>query len=51
MKSVRITKRMRKAVMLEMARKGGKNSRKNLTAEQRTALARKAAEARWGKEA
>jgi hypothetical protein len=32
-----------------IGRKGGRNSRKNLPPEERTALARKAAEARWGK--
>jgi hypothetical protein len=30
-----------------LGRKGGKNSRANLTPEQRTALAQKAAAARW----
>ena len=30
-----------------LGRKGGKNSRKNLTAEERTELARKAAAVRW----
>jgi hypothetical protein len=32
-----------------IGRKGGRNSRKNLKPEERTALARKAAKARWGK--
>jgi hypothetical protein len=32
-----------------LGRKGGKNSRVNLTPEKREALAKRAAEARWGK--
>jgi len=43
---------MRKAyaeLMSEYGRKGGSNSRKYLTPERRTELARKAAAARWGK--
>jgi hypothetical protein len=32
-----------------LGRKGGKNSRKNLTDEEKTTLAKKAAAARWGK--
>jgi hypothetical protein len=32
-----------------LGRKGGQNSRKNLTEEKRTALAKKAAAARWKK--
>jgi hypothetical protein len=32
-----------------LGRKGGKNSRKNLTPEQRTELGRRAVEARWKK--
>jgi hypothetical protein len=31
-----------------LGKKGGKNSRKNLTPEKRTELAQKAAAARWG---
>jgi hypothetical protein len=34
-----------------LGRKGGKNSRANLTPEKREALAKKAAAARWGKKA
>lgn len=34
---------------MALGRKGGKNSRVNLKPEQRTALAKKAAVARWGK--
>jgi hypothetical protein len=37
------------AAAVALGRKGGKNSRKNLTDEQKTALAKKAAAARWGK--
>jgi len=33
---------------VELGRKGGTNSRKNLTAAKKKALARKAAQARWG---
>jgi hypothetical protein len=32
-----------------LGRKGGRNSRKNLTPEKRAALAKKAADARWKK--
>jgi hypothetical protein len=32
---------------VQLGRKGGKNSRVNLSPEQRTALAKKAANARW----
>lgn len=35
------------AAAVALGRKGGKNSRKNLTPEERTALAQKAAAARW----
>lgn len=35
---------------VELGRKGGKNSRKNLPPEERTALARKAALKRWEQE-
>lgn len=38
-------------VMREMGSKGGKNRAKNLTAEERKAIARKAAQARWKKKA
>jgi hypothetical protein len=34
---------------VRLGRKGGQNSRKNLSEAERTALARKAAAARWGK--
>jgi len=34
---------------VQLGRRGGKNSRKNLPADEVTRLARKAAEARWGK--
>jgi hypothetical protein len=34
---------------VELGRKGGKNSRKNLTAEKRTELGRRAVTARWKK--
>jgi hypothetical protein len=34
---------------VSMGRRGGKNSRKYMTPEQRTALARKAVAARWAK--
>jgi hypothetical protein len=36
-------------VMREMGSKGGKNRAKNLTAEQRREIAKRAAEARWKK--
>ena len=48
----KITEKMRKSyalMMSEYGRKGGANSRKNLTPERRTELARWAAAARWGK--
>jgi hypothetical protein len=35
------------AAAVALGRKGGKNSRANLSPEQRTALAKKAAAARW----
>ncbi len=38
-----------KRVFVEYGREGGKASQKRLTAAQRTRLARKAAEVRWGK--
>jgi hypothetical protein len=45
-----MAKRKRKLIdPVVIGRKGGLNSRKNLSLEERTALARKAAEARWGK--
>ena len=34
---------------VELGRRGGKNSRANLTPKERTKLARRAARARWGK--
>ena len=34
---------------VELGRKGGKNSRKNLTADERKELAQRAANARWAK--
>ena len=42
----------KKKTMVDVAaigRKGGKNSRKNFTPEERKAMAQKAAKARWGK--
>jgi hypothetical protein len=42
----------KKRVMVDVVaigRKGGKNSRKNFTPEERKAMAQKAAKARWGK--
>ena len=52
--AVHIMSRMAKRVVkkdpsaVALGRKGGKNSRVNLTPEQRTELAKKAARARWG---
>jgi hypothetical protein len=52
-KRINVTPEMIEAVMKEMGRRGGKaggeKSSANMTPEQRTERARRAAQARWGK--
>jgi len=43
--------RKKNPAAVALGRRGGKNSRVNLTPKERTKLARKAAAARWGKSA
>jgi len=45
----RMTVKRKNPAAVALGRKGGKNSRVNLTPEKREALAKKAAAARWGK--
>jgi hypothetical protein len=41
--------RRKNPAAVQLGRKGGKNSRKNLSPEKKTELAKRAAAARWGK--
>jgi hypothetical protein len=44
-----MVKKKKNSAAVSLGRKGGKNSRVNLTPKERTKLARKAAAARWAK--